>query len=148
VSCSPLAAIPGPQPHAPAPAGELTTLDTPIRCERLHATLAARCCVVRQRAAARGRTLQASRGQGTLYPSCDGCPQGLAVREAVDGAAAIEWHGRGPGGRFDRGLHGGPRSWKAQRAARRRLRLVGLLDIPPCLDEPPEEADEASAAAV
>jgi hypothetical protein len=35
-----------------------------------------------------------------------------------------------------------------QELARRRLELVGLLDVPPTLDEPPTEADSITTQAV
>ncbi|WP_242344017.1 hypothetical protein [Anaeromyxobacter terrae] len=111
------------------------TLDSPIRCERLRGVLSARCCVLRQLVAASGRTRQTSRGQGPLYPSCDGCPQGVEVRAAAEGAAALRWRGAGPGGRFAREREDGA----AQEAARRRLELAGMLDDAPTLDAPPME---------
>ncbi len=142
MSCSAFAPIPGTQAPG-AGRGELT-LASSIACDRLHAAIVpVACCLLRQDAAARGRTLQASRGQGTLFPSCDGCPQGAAVRARVVGGGEIRWEGSGPGHRFDRGRDG----MAAQHAARRRLLLVGALDIPPSLDEPPEP-DEAEEPAL
>lgn len=105
--------------------------EAPIRCVTLHATVPARCCILRQAVARTGRTLQASRGQGTTFPSCDGCRQGAKIRAAIDGADRITWRGAGPGHRFEReGIA------CAQLAARRRLELVGALGPVPTIDTP------------
>lgn len=69
-----------------------------------------------------------------MFPSCDGCPDGAKVaRDLAD--AGLSWRGRGPGGRFDRGISGGERMWAAQMAARHRLACVGLLEPVPSEDE-------------
>jgi hypothetical protein len=45
--------------------------------------------------------MQGSRGQGGEHPSCDSkCPQGRAIRDALDPKRRITWRGAGPGGRF------------------------------------------------
>jgi hypothetical protein len=67
---------------------------------------------------------------------------GAKVRRTVEGANLVTWRGAGPGARFDRGRTGAA----LQVAARRRLRVVGLLDPVRTMDEPPDEADEAEAA--
>lgn len=144
MSCSPDSAIPGVQ--APPPGGELA-LSSRFACHVLHAIVPVRCCLVRQATIRRQRTKDTWRGQGTIFPSCDGCTQGAAIRAAV--GVLVTWRGRGPGGRFDRGRDPARRGIAAQRAARARLRVVGLLDIVPCLDEPPPgEPDEGEAAAL
>ncbi len=96
-----------------------------------------RVCLLRQSAAARGRTKQRNRGQGVIFPSCYGCGQGIALAERT--AEHLEWQGAGRGwlARFMRN-RSGP-DYEAQRAARERLEAEGLLGIPPCLDEPPED---------
>lgn len=101
--------------------------------------LKVRECVVRQIATDVQRTTQASRGQGTIHPSCDSrkCAQGRGNREALDREADVTWRGRGPGKRWDRGGSKGA----CQLAARSRLAAVGMLDSPPSLDEPPEEVE-------
>jgi hypothetical protein len=98
---------------------------TALHCEKLHAIIPVRTCLLRQSCCGRQRTQQTTRGQGTYFPSCDGCAQGAAVR-AEHGA--LDWRGAGPGGRFDRSRFG-------QIAARRRLERVGLLDAVPSIDE-------------
>ncbi len=129
------------EPQASAPAGGLALLSTPLRCARLACTLRARICLARQAAAAAGRTLQASRGQGSLFPSCDGCPQGTALREALDPRGLVTWHGAGAGW-LDRFARGRARSeCAAQEAARERQERAGLLTIVPWLDEPPQDED-------
>lgn len=130
---------------APAPlAGEIAP-SSPIRCLRLHATLPARICLLRQLVTDRQRPtvvgLRSAVGRRcsvSVFPSCDTatCSQGRAVREALDPARAQTWRGRGLGGRFD----GGRGDLAAQLAAHARLRLVGMLEVvPSCDDEPPEE---------
>lgn len=103
--------------------------DSPIRCEPLHATVPARCCVKRQLIAATGRTKQLNRGQGTMYPSCDGCAFGEAIRDALDPERRLSWRGSGPGHRFER-----ERRWDGQQAARERLEAAGRLDPVPTID--------------
>lgn len=89
--------------------------------------------MLRQSACERQRTQQTSRGQGTEFPSCDGCPQGAEVAREH---GSVEWRGQGPGGRFDRRTL----RWR-QLLAARRLRQEGLLDeVPTCDAEPAEEA--------
>jgi hypothetical protein len=57
---------------------------------------------------------------------------------AVPGAEGLMWRGAGRGWlrRFEASRAG--RAREAQEAARKRLEAVGLLDVPPCLDDPPE----------
>jgi hypothetical protein len=152
VSCLARCGDPSTISDAPVPsAGELT-LDTPIRCERLHATLVARVCIVRQLVTDRQRPKAATRSSSgrrctvSEFPACDSrtCGPGRAIREALDPENGQTWRGSGPGGRFERGASGGQRNVAAQREARRRLRVVGLLDVPPSLDEPPEDEGEAA----
>jgi hypothetical protein len=108
-----------------------------FRCERLHATIPVWCCLLRQSASSMGRTLDAWRGQGPLFPSCTpSCEQGAAMA----GSELVTWRGAGPGGRFERGRNGAG----DQAAARARLRARGLLDVVPSLDEPPGTPDSSS----
>lgn len=83
-------------------------LDASFRCLRLHCTLAVRVCLVRQEGARRGRTKQKNRGQGVLYPSCAGCPQGAALAASTPGADRAKFRGAGRGwlARFERGREG------------------------------------------
>jgi hypothetical protein len=114
------------------------TLDSPFRCVVLRCVLPARVCLVRQAVSRRQRTTQGSRGQGGSFPLCtERCPLGALIRAIVPGAAAITWRGCGPGGRFDRAAD----DLAQQEAARSRLRIVGLLDVVPCLDDLPPDAD-------
>ncbi|ACG73241.1 hypothetical protein AnaeK_2013 [Anaeromyxobacter sp. K] len=122
----------------PAAGGELEP-GSRFRCLALSATLSVRVCVLRQAVVRRQRTLQTSRGQGTSFPTCDGCLQGAALRAALPGGAELRWRGSGPGGRFARGRQSGGRE---QQAARRRLARVGLLELAPTIDDPPPELDE------
>ncbi len=123
--------------HAPAPVGELA-LSTPIYCDALHCILAARICALRQRIAARQTTRDLHRGTAPTYPRCLHCPQGASLGAPL----GLAWRGEGAGGRSERLRTGGIR---AMLAARRRLEAVGLLEIPPTMDEPPPEPDEAPA---
>lgn len=113
------------------PDGRLAPGDT-FDCERLHATIPVKCCVLRQSANRRGRTADAWRGQAAMFPSCAGCPQGIELQNTMVDAATLVWRGAGPGGRFDRGR---PHA-DGQAAARKRLQLVGALDPVPTCDGP------------
>jgi hypothetical protein len=119
-------------------------LDSRIACRALHAIVPARVCLLRQAVSRRQRTQDTCRGQGSMFPSCtDKCEQGAAIRAAVPGADRVRWRGAGPGGRFDRGRDRAA----GQMAARRRLELVGLLDLPPSIDAPPRDAQDAHECA-
>jgi hypothetical protein len=111
--------------------------DEPIRCVKLHAIVSARVCALRQRVSEIQRTTQLSRGQGGDFPSCtERCAQGAAVKAALGPAGRLSWRGSGPGHRFAQ-----ERCRAAQYAARGRLEAIGLLDVPPSIDEPPGEIE-------
>lgn len=116
-----------------------------IRCERLDGEeLPAHVCVARQVASDIQRTQQASRGQGTEFPTCDSrkCEQGRAIRKALDPRAPVSWEGAGPGGRFQRDRS---RKEKAEQdVARAKLERAGLLEPVRVLDidRDPEAAED------
>jgi hypothetical protein len=114
--------------------------DTVILCRALKAAVPAHCCVARQQASDMQRTRDTWRGEASAYPHCvtERCAQGRGIREALDPHASVTWRGAGPGGRIDR-LRGGQ---AAQEAARKRMRLEGLLDEERILDVTPDPADE------
>lgn len=101
--------------------------------------MVARVCVVRQQVTDMQRTEQASRGQGTDFPSCDSrkCAQGRGIREALDPRANVAWRGAGPGKRFQPSR----RDVESLAAARARKRAVGLLDRAPTIDAPSEAVE-------
>ena len=113
--------------------------ETRFNCHTLGCDgMEARTCVLRQLSTDAQRTEQASRGQGTDFPSCDSrkCAQGRGIREALyDPEGAVRWRGVGPGGRFDvsRGGSG---------ASRRRHEREGLLDAVRILDLDPDPVTE------
>ena len=110
--------------------GELLRPSTTILCTRLSGSLSAAACVLRQRACDRGVTKDTWRGTAARFPSCAACSQGLAIREQLEDQIPP---------REPRPLEAPP----AQLAARRRLRLVGLLDPVATMDAPlsPEAAE-------
>ncbi len=93
-------------------------LNAAFRCRRLSCTLSVRACLLRQEGARRGRTKQKNRGQGSLYPSCFGCPQGARLAASTPGADRLKWRAAGRGwlARFERGREG--RRREAQELAR------------------------------
>jgi hypothetical protein len=104
--------------------------------------LEVRVCIARQQASQAQRMKQhgrrsqwASRGQASEYPHCvtETCQQGRGFREALDPVADVAWRGRGPGGRFERGVSG-PKRWKSQLAARQQQAREGLLEPVRVLD--------------
>lgn len=109
--------------------------DTPFDCKALGCKgLLARMCVARQRVSEMQRTNDTWRGEAPKYPSCqtERCAQGRGIRQALD--VEVTWVGVGSGKRIEQGRRTG-----AQEAARRRLKLVGLLDQVRTLDD--EESD-------
>jgi hypothetical protein len=142
VSCSSFATIVV-GPHAPAPAGELTP-GSPIRCAALHATVPARCCLLRQQVARVQVTRDRHRGTSPDFPSCLRCAQGAALSAAI-GTDDV-WRGCGAGGRSQQIRT--RRDRDAQERARERLERRGLLALVPSVDEPPGEPDESGFAAV
>jgi hypothetical protein len=143
VSCSPLAAIV--EHHAVAPAAGLTP-SSPIHCTALRAIVPARCCALRQKAARVQVTKDRHRGTASEFPSCLRCAEGRAIREALGASVDVGAVGGARGG-FHRQARRSQAAREAQAVARRRLELVGALDVPPCLDEPPAgEPDEDGTA--
>jgi hypothetical protein len=139
-------------PVEAAGVGEPGTLgpDDPIRCDTLHATIPARCCVQRQLVSARQRTADTWRGQGSAFPSCTiHCAQGCAVRAALGPDDTPGWRGQGSGGRCLKEQ----RDVFKQMSARRRLLVVGLLDAAPRIldvdpDPTPEPDDDGAPRSV
>jgi hypothetical protein len=117
--------------------------ETPIACAKLSAIIPARVCVLRQQACDHAGTQQGYRGQASDFPGCEtrSCTQGRAVRKKLERLVQLGrprgWTGSGFGM-----CPASPASVIAQRAARRRLQLVGLLDVPPSMDDPPREPAE------
>jgi hypothetical protein len=121
-------------------AGELTPC-SPFRCAVLHAILPVRVCLLRQAVSARQRTHDTWRGQGSDFPSCtERCALGAKVRRSVAGADSVTWKGSGQNRRV---ALASPRHRMEQLVAMRRLAVVGLLEIPPCLDEPPSDESDS-----
>ena len=125
---------------SPAPA---PSQDAPFRCDRLHATIPVWCCIKRQSVAhkQRGTRTNPHRGQASIFPTCGDCAQGeralLAARAELE-----DWRGHGAGGWCL--ARRPPIDVGAQMRARERLERSGLLAIPPCLDDPPGEADPSA----
>jgi hypothetical protein len=115
-----------------------------FHCSTLHATVRARVCIVRQLRSEEQVTRDTWRGQGSDYPSCtQRCAQGCAIRAAL-GGELLRADVRGPlRGSRGFGLRRRERpDLSEQVVARARLRVVGLLEIPPSLDEPPPDQVE------
>jgi hypothetical protein len=123
--------------------GQLVMAFATFKCKALGVEgMPGHICVTRQRVTDLQRTQQTSRGQGTEYPHCDSrtCEQGRRIRDALDPLHLARWRGVGFGGRFarDKLSH----DCKAQLAAARRLRAVGLEDEVPTIDAEPGSVEE------
>jgi hypothetical protein len=108
--------------------------DTVFDCRALGCQFTARICVTRQMASDLQRTKDTWRGEASIYPRCvtERCAQGRGIREALDPAAGVTWHGAGPGKRFEPSR----RDAVEVARARARLRACGALDEAPTIDTP------------